>query len=103
MWRLSCPTCGAKMALFGVPKEPRRLGDDYVWIHAYRRVDLSYHGIFESYSEGQYDGFQQVRVRCGTPGCAGFEKYRIETVVRWMHAIRETHAAGSVVHRSILS
>lgn len=96
-WRLSCPSCSAKMALFGVPKRPKRFGDDYVWIHVYRRVTLDYHGVYESYSEGQYEGFRQVRLTCGTPRCSGFEKYRIETIVRWMHGLRDLHPAGTLV------
>lgn len=97
MWRLDCPACSAKMALFGVDADPKSFHQDAVWIHLYRRVEESYHGADESFSEGQYEAFVQVRLKCGTPRCRGFEKYRIETVVKCMHRLRATLPAGTVV------
>ena len=97
MWRLDCPACSAKMALFGIDANPSSFHQDAVWIHVYRRVGEQYHGVSESYSEGEYDAFMQVRLTCGTPRCRGFEKYRIETVVKCMHRLRDTLPAGTVV------
>ncbi|WP_344341449.1 hypothetical protein, partial [Streptomyces rhizosphaericus] len=97
MWRLDCPSCSAKMALFGIDAEAVKFRQDAVWIHTYRRVGQQYHGLSESFSEGEYEAFTQVRLTCGTPKCRGFEKYRIETVVNRMHRLRLAYEPGKIV------